>query len=154
MARFHHARIKTKSALSGVWLSLGLFAIVFAIFIFGTVSLSAGSAKRQRESLENALTRDIVYCYATTGKYPESLSYIKDTYGLYYNDELFYVDYKIRGSNLFPDVTIIDLVEEKAPLPQRIVSYVGGVGKQFSEIKDAVRKTIVTRRSANGIHIE
>ncbi|MBQ7677789.1 MAG: hypothetical protein IJT32_06100 [Lachnospiraceae bacterium] len=153
MARFHPAGAKSKSAVTGLWCSLGLFAIVVGIFIFGTISLSSGSTKRQRESLQNALTRDIVYCYATTGKYPESLTYIKDTYGLYYNDELFYVDYKIRGSNLFPDVTIIDLVGEKAPLPQRIVAHAAGMLKEFSELKGAVRKSIVTRRRASEIQL-
>lgn len=153
MARFHPAGAKSKSALSGLWTSLGLFAIVVGIFIFGTYSLSSGSTKRQRESLQNALTRDIVYCYATTGKYPESLTYIRDTYGLYYNDELFYVDYKIRGSNLFPDVTIIDLVEEKKPLPQRIAAHSAGLLKEFAELQEAVRKEIVTRRRASGIHL-
>ena len=112
MARFHHARIKTKSALSGVWLSLGLFAIVFAIFIFGTVSLSAGSAKRQRESLENALTRDIVYCYATTGKYPESLSYLEKNYGLAVNKKDFKVIYTPYAENMPPQVRVIYIGEK------------------------------------------
>lgn len=154
MARFSNPALgRSKSGVSGMWGSLIIFTVVVVMFIASTYSLSAGSTKRQKESLENALTRDIVYCYATTGKYPESLTYIKDNYGLYYNEELFYVDYKIRGSNLFPDVTIIDLVEEKAPLPQRFLAYGNGLLKQFTELKEAVRKTIVTRRRASTIRL-
>ncbi len=131
-----------------------MFAGVVILFIGGTASLSTGSTKRQRESLENAINRDIVYCYATTGKYPESLDYIKDYYGLYYNDELFYVDYQIRGSNLFPDVTIIDLVtEDNMTFSQRVTTSVTGWLKEVFEVKDAFRNEIIRRRRSSDIHL-
>ena len=40
--------------------------------------------------------------------YPPSLEYIKEHYGLFYNEELFYIDYQPIGSNIMPDVTILD----------------------------------------------
>jgi hypothetical protein len=42
------------------------------------------------------------------GKYPESLDYLKEHYGLTYNEDLFFVDYRVSGSNILPDVTIIE----------------------------------------------
>ena len=59
------------------------------------------------ESLENALNRSITQCYAVEGAYPPSLAYIKEHYGLIYDEELFYVDYQPIGSNIMPDVTIM-----------------------------------------------
>ena len=62
---------------------------------------------RQLESLENAIHQSIVYCYTLEGCYPESLEYMKEHYGLIYNEELFFVDYRLQGTNIMPDVTII-----------------------------------------------
>ena len=42
------------------------------------------------------------------GSYPESLQYLKEHYGLTYDDDKFFVDYQTLGSNIMPDVTIID----------------------------------------------
>ena len=36
------------------------------------------------------------------------LEYLKENYGLTYNEDLFYVDYRTTGANLMPDVTIIE----------------------------------------------
>ena len=60
------------------------------------------------ETLEQAVSRGIVHCYAMEGAYPESLQYLKDHYGLIYDEDRFFVDYQVLGSNLIPDVTIID----------------------------------------------
>ena len=49
-----------------------------------------------------------VHCYAIEGSYPESLQYLKDNYGLTYDEEKYFIDYQVLGSNILPDVTIID----------------------------------------------
>ncbi len=141
---------KARSATAGLWGSLIMFAIVVAIFIAGTDSLSSGSNRRQKESLENAINRDVVYCYATTGKYPESLDYIRKNYGLYYNEDLFFVDYQIRGSNLFPDVTIIELTpKEDLSLPGRCKVAAEHIIAKASQFKNNFRKNILARRKEN-----
>lgn len=89
-------------------LSVCVFLFIFFLFIQGISSFSTGTKKRQQESLENALMRDITYCYSVEGKYPESLDYLKEHYGLTYNEDLFFVDYRVSGSNILPDVTIIE----------------------------------------------
>ena len=66
---------------------------------------------RQKESLENAITRSITHCYAVEGSYPASLDYLKENYGLTYDEDLFFVDYQTIGSNILPDVTIIEKEE-------------------------------------------
>ena len=62
----------------------------------------------QKESLESALIRNITYCYAVEGSYPESLDYLKEHYGLTYDEDRFFVDYQVIGANILPDVTIIE----------------------------------------------
>ncbi|MBQ7360282.1 MAG: hypothetical protein IJW63_09320 [Lachnospiraceae bacterium] len=89
-------------------LSVGLFAVIIFFFVAGFGSISESTRERQRESLDNALTRNIVHYYSLEGKYPDSLEVLHKQYGLTYNQELFYVDYRFLGDNIYPDVTIIE----------------------------------------------
>ena len=88
-------------------ISVCVFLLIVLLFYQGIESLSSGSVRRQKESLENALNRSITYCYAVEGSYPESLDYLKEHYGITYDEDRFFVDYKIIGANILPDVTII-----------------------------------------------
>lgn len=85
-----------------------IFAVLISVFIFGITSASEGSVKHQKETLINAINRTVTFAYATEGAYPESLNYIKENYGLLYNEDLFFVDYIPRGANLLPDITVIE----------------------------------------------
>ena len=98
---------KHPSYMRGLLLSICIFGLLFGIFFLSVEKFSKDTYTRQYESLENALHQGIVYCYTLEGSYPESLEYLKDRYGLIYNEDLFFVDYRLQGSNIFPDVTII-----------------------------------------------
>ena len=106
MARFQYW--KAPHTYRKIVLSVCAFTLVTGVFYQGIESLSSSTQKRQKESLENALIRNITYCYAVEGSYPESLQYLKEHYGLYYDEDRFFVDYQVYGSNIMPDVTIID----------------------------------------------
>lgn len=106
MKRFQYRKKPVKA--SGVLISVCAFFLIVFLFIQGISSFSEGTKRRQKESLENALNRDIVYCYSVEGAYPQSLDYLKENYGLTYDENLFFVDYHVSGSNIFPDVTIIE----------------------------------------------
>lgn len=88
--------------------SLCVFGLIFFLFFYGVSSLSESTKRRQKESLENAIMRNITYCYTVEGSYPENLDYLKQHYGLTYDEDIFFVDYRISGSNILPDVTIIE----------------------------------------------
>lgn len=42
------------------------------------------------------------------GTYPPDINYLTDHYGLTYDSDYYYIDYQYIGSNLRPDVTIIE----------------------------------------------
>ncbi len=106
MSRFQY-RNPSRSAPRFL-LSVCMFLLVLLLFTQGISSLSGSTRNRQRESLEKAVMRSITYCYTVEGAYPESLDYLKDNYGLFYDEDVFFVDYRVSGSNLLPDVTIIE----------------------------------------------
>ena len=86
-------------------------AIFIAVIIFFSVfmtTLSNDNSGRNKNVLEKALYRSITQCYALEGTYPPNLDYLVQNYGLTYNKDVYFIDYKYIGSNLRPDVTIIE----------------------------------------------
>lgn len=106
MSRFQYKKQSNKSF--GFLPSVGVFLAVILLFLGGLSSLSDSTQRRQKESLKNAITRSVTYCYAVEGAYPENLDYLKDNYGLIYDEDTFFVDYRIMGANILPDITIIE----------------------------------------------
>lgn len=106
MKRFVY--IKQPHSIMKHVLSTVVFLLILVLFIQGVSSVSESTVDRQRATLENAISRCIMDCYISEGTYPESLEYLKANYGLVYNEQLFYVDYRPAGSNIMPDVTIIE----------------------------------------------
>lgn len=83
------------------------FVILFFLFMQGIASVSDTTYKKQEESLHAAIERSVVQCYAVEGTYPPSLSYLENHYGLTYDHELFFIDYQVYGSNIYPNITIL-----------------------------------------------
>jgi hypothetical protein len=50
-----------------------------------------------------------VFCYGTEGAYPESLAYLREHYGLQYDEDKYIVDYEIVGKNIRPQVRVFRL---------------------------------------------
>lgn len=88
-------------------ISLVIFTIVTVLFFIAVDDMGNSTVRKQQESLENAISRDIVQCYAIEGRYPPSLEYMEDHYGLIYDKSIFFVDYQPIGSNLYPDVSVL-----------------------------------------------
>lgn len=89
-------------------LSVCVFLIITLLFLQGISSLLTSTVTRQKESLENAIMHSVTYCYTVEGSYPGDLAYLKEYYGLTYDEELFFVDYHSSGANIFPDITIVE----------------------------------------------
>lgn len=84
------------------------FLIVLSVFVAGVSNVSRRADAQAARTLEQAVNRGIIRCYTIEGSYPGSLQYLKDHYGLTYDEERFFVDYQVLGSNIIPEVTIID----------------------------------------------
>lgn len=85
-----------------------ILVIVLLGFSLFASSMTDTNASREKEILQNAIDRSITQCYALEGVYPDNLEYLESEYGLTYNKEHFFVDYQYIGSNLRPDITIIE----------------------------------------------
>ncbi len=89
--------------------------LAIAILLWGVSAVRTSSDKSQIDSLQQAILRSAVHCYAMKGRYPESLDYIKEHYGIRWDPDKYLVDYEITGANLMPDVTIFPIANKEAP---------------------------------------
>lgn len=112
MIRFFHNHLsfhKSKLIFAVKICSIGiLLCIVFSIF---DLMLSA-SISKQKEQLEASLHRNIIQCYALEGIYPPDLDYLKEHYGLEYDDSVFFIDYQPIALNIMPDYTVLQYAEK------------------------------------------
>lgn len=81
-----------------------ILILAIAIYMFFDVGNTADS-----ESLsitETNIRRAVMSCYAEEGRYPESIEYLKENYGLYISDD-FVVDYSIFADNIMPQIFVM-----------------------------------------------
>ena len=52
--------------------------------------------------------RAAVACYAAQGAYPPDLSYIEEHWGVQIDRSRYAVFYQVEGSNLMPDITVLE----------------------------------------------
>ena len=91
------------------FISIAIFVTIAVLFFFAVDATGKSSISKQQESLESALARDIVQCYAIEGRYPPNIDYLEQHYGLTYDKTTFFVEYMPIASNLYPDVTVIKI---------------------------------------------
>ena len=108
MNRFRRKGHHFFSLIKKMHLTFLAFIGLMFLFITGLNDVSRKADESQLESLRTAIERDIAHCYALEGTYPPSLDYLKQHYGLIYDEDRFFVDYQSIGSNIMPDVTIIE----------------------------------------------
>ena len=89
-------------------ISLAVFILVMAAFIFGISNAADSKIMNEKEILTNALQCDIIHCYAVEGIYPPSLGYIEEHYGLIYDKDRFIINYVNEGANISPTFVIIE----------------------------------------------
>ena len=103
--------IKKGSRDRATFISVALFIVIIVLFLLAVSFTSKGSVDEQKEILSEAIDKGIMQCYITEGRYPESFEYLQENYGIVYDEDMFRVDYVVYGTNMKPDVTIIQLEE-------------------------------------------
>ncbi|MFV0362075.1 MAG: hypothetical protein ACK5LL_03175 [Suipraeoptans sp.] len=103
---------KVNSPIKNTIISVLIFVVVIGGFWFVIDSLSAKTNEQEIETLETAINHSITQCYAIEGSYPQDMQYLRDNYGITYNEERYIVHYEVLGSNLMPSVTIIAKEDE------------------------------------------
>lgn len=105
----HTFKLTKKKHPYGSIFGIVILFIGFILVFSGIDTISKSTQDAQKESLEKALQRGIVQCYALEGHYPESLEDLIAHYGIVYDKDQFFVDYQPIAENIKPSVTVIEL---------------------------------------------
>lgn len=89
--------------------------IVFTVAILGTIIILFGTAvngasekadSSATATLEKAIKRAAVQCYAIEGFYPAKVDYLAENYGVIIDKEKFIVDYSAETPNYMPIIQV------------------------------------------------
>ena len=83
-----------------------IFLAIVVILVLAVSDVSKTSSDESLTIAENSIRRAVITCYAQEGRYPESIDYLKENYGLYVSDD-YIVRYDIFASNIMPDIMVI-----------------------------------------------
>lgn len=91
------------------WILTGILlaaAVVFALMAI--TNLDQGKQEQDIRQLEQVLHRTAVACYAVEGAYPPDVAYMRQHYGLVYDESRYTVHYEVFASNFMPDITVME----------------------------------------------
>ena len=100
-------REKGRGALKAL-LTLAVLAVILLSFSTALSNLRLGGGEEGRMQLEESIRRAAVTCYAVEGIYPPYLAYLQEHYGIQVNEDHYYVFYEVFGSNMMPDITVLE----------------------------------------------
>lgn len=85
-------------------------ALILILVLFAGMldELESDRAEENQHQLEQILRRGCMTCYASEGIYPPNLDYLEEHYGIQIDRERYTVYYDIFGSNLMPEITVLE----------------------------------------------
>ncbi len=85
---------------------LSLVIIALALAIIFVNQFNKTSQKNALHALEQSINDKILLCYINEGRYPESLGYLEENYGLSFDKTRYQVFLIPIGENIIPDLTV------------------------------------------------
>lgn len=73
----------------------------------GAAGLNRSLRAEQLHSVQLAVQRAVVHCYALEGSYPPSLQYLQQNYGLVLDTKRYIYDYSVFAPNVPPEVHVL-----------------------------------------------
>lgn len=91
------------------WILTGILLAAAVVFVLVAITnLEQGKQEQDIRQLEQVLHRTAVACYAVEGAYPPDVAYMRQHYGLVYDESQYTVHYEVFASNFMPDITVME----------------------------------------------
>ena len=87
--------------------ALFTLAVIVAI-VYGLHQTEKSSRAEGLRILEDSIRRAVVIAYAVEGRYPESINYIEENFGIHIDEARYVVHYQVFASNLMPDIMVFE----------------------------------------------
>lgn len=99
--------VRQKHSLWNILLSFLILAAVLILLLQGAEAMQSRIRTDRLNTLRDAIQRASVQCYAIEGRYPPSIEYLEEHYGIVIDRERFYVFYEGWASNVMPEITVL-----------------------------------------------
>jgi len=87
-----------------------LFTVaIMTMIVFGLRQTGESSSAEGLRILEDSIRRAAVMSYAIEGRFPESLGYIEENFGIHIDRTRYVVHYRVFASNILPEIVVIPL---------------------------------------------
>jgi len=83
--------------------------VIMLMVVYGLQQTSESSSAEGLRILEDSLRRAVVMNYAIEGRYPESIEYIEQNFGIHIDRTRYAVHYRVFASNILPEITVVPL---------------------------------------------
>lgn len=107
---------KRKSPVPGYLLSFIIFLLVVILFLFSVKAIAGRTDEDRLNALTDTVKRASIQCYAIEGRYPPSVEYLEEHYGVVIDHNQYYVFYDGWASNIMPDITILPAEQQEGSL--------------------------------------
>lgn len=88
--------------------ALAVFAAIVLAFCLAVDRLTSASDGAELKLVRDAVKNAALTCYAVEGAYPEDIDYLREHYGLAYNEERYVIYYDAFASNVLPDIRVVE----------------------------------------------
>ena len=108
MSKAFTSKNKQKSNTVGkLLLPILLFVMIVIVVMVGVQNVSSSADAERLNAMEQAVRRSVVQCYAIEGRYPPSLDYLEEHYGLILDRDRYVYHYQVYGANLLPEIAVL-----------------------------------------------
>ena len=90
-----------------MYVSLILVIALIFICLSNIDGFWEGKQEKSTKSIEEAVKKMALECYALEGSFPPSVEYLKENYGLIVNNYAYFYHYQANGSNMPPDIRVM-----------------------------------------------
>ena len=89
-----------------------LFIAIIIWFMIGIDRTRSVSDEQRLSNVKQSVMNGAVLCYSVEGFYPDSLDYLKENYGLSYDESRYHVYYGYVSADIRPSVMVYDNKDE------------------------------------------
>ncbi len=83
-----------------------LFAAIIIWFVSGLSNTERSADEERLRNVKQSVVNGAVLCYSVEGCYPEDLGYLKDNYGVSYDENKYLVHYRYVSADIRPTVAV------------------------------------------------
>ena len=90
----------------GLVLTIAAFVLIYLCGALLLNVIDRRSAGAEENMVREAVRQAMITCYAVEGAYPPDVNYLKENYGLAFNEDEYFVSYDAFASNILPEIRV------------------------------------------------